>query len=116
MSIGAGLSHAFASNIYTQSKYQSDPFPESLNESSTKFAQWDFFDMHYNLTAGFHYRLDPKTSLGIEYTFEKFTYPQAQGPNVFLKPVTDCICYYYEPGLRPNMNSFSVSLRHNILD
>ncbi len=116
ISLGGGFSHIFAANVYVQASTQFFQFQQSTGAFTTRYSKPDAFNTQYNLSAGFHYRLDAKTALGLEYTFEKATHTYLQYPNAGLTPPVDCNCFYNEPRIGPNMNSFSVSLRHNILD
>lgn len=115
LAIGGGISRDFAVSIYEKTKWQYSPWPEASNSYDLRYTNWKAFANTYNLTAGVHYRIDPKTSLGLEYTFEKSTKPLKAYSNLpILCP--DCDFYYMMLIPRPNMNSFSVFLRHNILD
>jgi|GEM_PF-3388125 len=120
VSLGGGLSHIFASKINTH-------FEDYLNGVPNSTIQYDYtytgqrnYRMQYHLNAGFHWILDHKTSLGLEYnieTFPKFIFDDAAAnPFAVFNFLGDCFCHHLSPYLRPRMNSFSVSLRHNILD
>ena len=116
VAIGAGFSRLFSSNVYLQSRAESSPLSEFSGTYTSTYSIKDAGSNQLSLSAGFYYRLDAKTSLGFEYTFERAT--KSYHPNTFfpLNPSIDFLYYLPKPRLIPNMNSFSVSLRHNILD
>ena len=116
IAIGGGFSRIFSTSIYTEVKSQFEPNPETSSNYTVRFSELSNFDFSTNLTAGFYHRLGTKTSIGLEYTFQKTAGVYQQYPNVFLNPLVDCFCLYIEQENRPDMHSFSVSLRHNILD
>lgn len=70
-----------------------------------------------NLTAGVYYRFSPQTILGAEYIFgtARANFRQLY-PEVFCGCLCDCdnVAYYNSPG--KHMSSFSLSLRHNLLN
>lgn len=115
LSFGAGVTHITSANISRSSKTQFHGFPADSDSYFKKFSKWNDFTTTFNLNSGIHYRFAPKTSLGIEYSFERSNNNDLK--NSMSNSGCDCRCYcdgfYFR--YRPNMNSFSVSLRHNIL-
>lgn len=114
--LGAGVSRAFSwvSNAKIVSKLSGSPDNTAyLNHRSSN---WDDFAPQINLNAGLHYKIDPKTSLGLDYTFEFYNSSYYAGSLILIDPSIDCLCFFGNQEFRSNMNSFSVSLRHNILD
>jgi hypothetical protein len=112
--LGAGISQFFALNsaiLYEYEEGDGTLFPDYYVEN--RLIGRNQFRLNYNLTAGLFRRLDPKTAIGIEYTFERTHRPY----NFFSTNFCDCFCICQTPFDNiPNLNSFSVSLRHNILD
>ena len=105
--LGAGISQFFALNtavLYEYEEVNGTFFPDNYEEN--RLIGRNQFRLNYNLTAGLFRRLDPKTAIGIEYTFERTHSPY----NFF--STCDCTSFVKIP----NLNSFSLSLRHNILD
>lgn len=113
VSLGVGISHVF--NYYSVIKDGSEAgVPKNtyiVKPSKAIGSPYTRF-----LSAGMHYRLNPKTTIGLEYLIDRTGSKNPNYPYGFL--FCDCICECNEyPYLtRPNLNSFSVSLRHNILD
>ncbi len=110
--LGAGISQFFALNtavLYEYEEVNGTFFPDNYEEN--RLIGRSKFRLNYNLTAGLFRRLDPKTAIGIEYTFVR-----THRPYHFF-PTCDCFCICETSFVRiPNLNSFSLSLRHNILD
>jgi hypothetical protein len=114
--IGGGPNQIFSSQTSSKFSTQIDDLPQTTNTYSNNQSDWTTFGTTLNLNAGLFYKLDSKTSVGLDYSFEK------PGELIFGRrlitnnPLIDCICYYGDQNIQRNMNSFSVSLRHNILD
>ncbi|MBC7776186.1 MAG: hypothetical protein H7246_12190, partial [Phycisphaerae bacterium] len=68
-SFGAGVSQAFSTDVKGKDVLQSSGI-ESTRYFSNSFSQWRGFPPKYNINVGFHYKIDPRTMLGLEYTFE----------------------------------------------
>lgn len=114
LALGAGLSRVFSGNILGTTSFKYSQNPSSSYSFPLQNFGWEQFELEKTLTAGLFHRLDAKTSIGFEYTFEQSSSRQYAGylPSLAL---VDCMCYgYYTIPIR-NMNSFSVSLKHNIL-
>ena len=115
--VGAGLSRVFAAEIHTKIENRLNEALVSSPSIHVSVPLGNPFQIMYNLNAGFQVKIDPKTALGIEYNFEPATFytylPFGGGPP---NSPHDCFCDYPNAELRVKMNSFSVSLRHNILD
>jgi hypothetical protein len=115
--VGAGLSRVFAAEIHTKIENRFNGALVSTPNIHVRMPLGNTFQIMYNLNAGFQVQIDPKTALGIEYNFEPATFytyiPFGGGPP---NSSHDCFCDYPSEELRVKMNSFSVSLRHNILD
>jgi hypothetical protein len=90
--------------------------PQTTNTYSNNQSDWTTFGTTLNFNAGLFYRLDSKTSVGLDYSFEKPEELIFGRRLVNINPLIDCICFYGDLNIQRNMNSFSVSLRHNILD
>jgi hypothetical protein len=120
LAIGGGISHLFYSNVTGHSGFRLDDASLAVEPDENYSAQltnWDDFDPVLSLTAGLHYRIDKKTAFGLEYNFEKTSTQYLYAlPFTFAFCKCACDCFGNSSQLRPNMNSFSVSLRHNILD
>jgi hypothetical protein len=117
VSLGGGLSQIFASKINTQFEYLLLAAPNSQNDYA--YMGTRYYPLQYQLNAGFHWMLDNKTNVGFEYIFEplsKFYYDETEANSIVNRFFKDCFCHHSAPYLRTRMNSFSVSLRHNILD
>lgn len=116
LAIGGGPNQIFSSQTSTKSTAQIDDLPKTTSNYSSNQSDWTVFGTTLNFNAGLFYRLDSKTSVGLDYSFEK------PGELIFgqrlikANPLIDCICYYGDQNIQRNMTSFSVSLRHNILD
>ena len=117
--VGGGISRVFYSNFTSRRTMQTD-HPTLAVEPDEFFARrltsWDDFSSSLSLTAGLHYRIDKKTAFGLDYTFENAASRYYDISDTFLFCDCICDCSGYSSQLRTNMNSFSVSLRHNILD
>lgn len=116
LSLGAGASHLVSTSNQYLGHAQVEGFPTSSHTSFRHYSDWDEFNTTINLNAGIHYQFDINTSVGIEYIIEKSGSEDlfAYYPDyVFCDCNCGCDGYYSRP--RPNINSFSVSLRHNIL-
>jgi hypothetical protein len=112
--LGTGISQFFALNtavLYEYEEVNGTFLPDYHVEN--RFIGRNQFRLNYNLMAGLFRRLDPKTAIGIEYTFERTHRPY----NFFPTNFCDCLCICDMQFAKiPNLNSFSLSLRHNILD
>ena len=112
--LGAGISQFFALNtaiLYEYEEVNGTFRPDKYEEN--RLIGRNQFRLNYNLTAGLFRRLDPKTAIGIEYTFERTRRPY----DFFSINYCDCFCICETSFVNiPNLNSFSLSLRHNILD
>ncbi len=114
LALGAGLSRAFSGNILGTTSFKYGQNPLSTYSFPLQNFGWEQFELEKTLTAGLFHRLDAKTAIGLEYSFEQSDNLQYASylPGSAL---VDCMCYgYYTIPIR-NMNSFSVSLKHNIL-
>ena len=116
IAIGGGVSRDFSANIRIRRVSQFPSYPESISDYSTRISNSDNFEMRFNLSAGFHYQIDSKTAIGLEYTYEKPSIIYQTYPNIFIDTIDYRIASYIQTSIQPKMNSFSVSLRHNILD
>ncbi|MFN0216331.1 MAG: hypothetical protein ACKVT2_18890 [Saprospiraceae bacterium] len=116
MALGGGVSRVFALNVFEENRIQFKPEPETTSTSTITFSDWDAFKTQFNLNAAIYYQLGSKTSLGLDYTFEKLAYQNGYYPKSQINQLIYCECLYTEPSIISNMNSFSVSLRHNILN
>lgn len=114
--LGTGLSRAFSRVSTTKIESQLTGSPDNTTFMSHRSSNWEDFATQLNLNAGLHYKIDPKTSLGLDYTFEYYNSFYDAGSLILIDPLVDCICFFGNQNFRSNMNSFSVSLRHNILD
>jgi hypothetical protein len=118
VSLGGGLSQIFASQINTHFEDNLLAIPNYQKDYAYMGKQ--YYGLQYQLNAGFHWMLDQKTSVGFEYVFEplpKFYYKDANMFSILINQFCkNYFCHYSAPYLRTRMNSFSVSLRHNILD
>jgi hypothetical protein len=114
--IGGGPNQIFSSQMSSKFSTQIDDLPQTTNTYSNNQSDWTAFGTTLNFNAGLFYKLDSKTSVGLDYSLEK------PGELIFgsrlanINPLIDCICFYGDLNIQRNMNSFSVSLRHNILD
>lgn len=116
IALGVGVSQTFLRNVSVQQRTETDPFPELIKNQNFSYTNKDAGSIQLSFSTGFYYRLDATTTLGLEYAFERAnkaynttTFLQStQLSNIKVAPSTE--------RLIPNMNSFSVSLRHNILD
>ena len=106
--VGVGLSRVFAAEIHTKIESRFNGALLSTPKIHVRIPPGNTFLIMYNLNAGFQVQIDPKTALGIEYNFEPATF-YAYIPSRGAPPNSP-------QELRAKMNSFSVSLRHNILD
>ncbi|MFN0036235.1 MAG: hypothetical protein ACKVUS_14320 [Saprospiraceae bacterium] len=117
LALGGGISRVFAADVSGEEKYQASA--DLATYFHKMYAGWKDFNTEINLTAGLFHRLDSKTSIGLEYTFEETAerYYSAFYSQIALDGCGcfgPCVGYYF---LFPhNMNSFSLSLRHNILN
>jgi hypothetical protein len=114
LAFGAGIARLFSAerNGQTESRFGATPM---ANYTFPRIpTNWEDFNMEKTLTAGIFHRLDANTSIGLEYTFEQSSARQYTTflPNI---GIVDCFCYGYYLAPPANMNSFSISLRHNIL-
>ncbi len=119
ISLGGGLSQIFASRINTQFEYNLVTPLNVTSQNDYAYMGTRYYSLQYQLNAGFHWMLDNNTSVGLEYTFEpvpKFYYDETDANTIVNRFFRDCFCHHLAPYLRTTMNSFSVSLRHNILD
>ena len=114
--LGAGISRVIAGHIFQENQFNTSGFTASSFTSDVGFNNWRNFNNQFSLIAGLNYSLSPNTSFGIEYTFEKSSIFYSSAQNILFKTFEDCFCTFLSDSFRPNMNSFSVSLRHNILD
>ena len=117
--IGGGISRVFYSNFISRSVTQSNHPTLGVEPDRIfvrRLSSWDDFNTSLSLTAGLHYRIDKKTAFGLDYTFENAASRYYDISDTFLFCDCICDCSGYSSQLRTNMNSFSVSLRHNILD
>jgi len=116
LAIGGGPNQTFSSQTSIKSTTQIDDLPQATNTYSNNQSDWTVFGTTLNFNVGLFYRLDSKTNLGLDYSFEKPGEPIFDRRLSNINPLIDCICYYGDQNIQRNMTSFSVSLRHNILD
>lgn len=114
--LGAGVSRAFSSVSSAKIQTKLAGSPDHTAYINYRSSNWEDFVNQLNLHAGLHFKIDPNTSLGLDYTFEYFNRFYYTGALILIDPRIDCICFFGNQDFRSNMNSFSVSLRHNILD
>ncbi len=76
---------------------------------------WDKINPVFSFYTGVRYNINQQTALGIEYLFEKNNDYDLGEPLIIFGPQGACNCLFSYPDHTPNINSFSVSLRHNIL-
>lgn len=115
-SLGSGATRVFSSQVLGKTVYSADspftgynydfPSMRAFTQTSKWLLQWN---------AGVYYKFKSRTSVGIEYNFEK-TSKKVYDLYYFTDIILDCDCYGYPVLPMRNMHSFSVSLRHNILD
>jgi hypothetical protein len=116
LAIGGGPNQIFSAQTSSKFSTQIDDLPQTTNTYSNNQSDWTTFGTTWNLNAGLFYKLDSKTSVGLDYSFEKPGEPIFDRRLDNMNPSIDCICYYGDQNIQRNMTSFSVSLRHNILD
>lgn len=118
MAIGTGLTHPVSSSLAAKHSTWNESSNLASEPSWNSYQKFKIRNYTYNIqfTSGIYYRIEDKTILGLEYIFEK-TFDPIQYYNDSLS-LCNCLCdcFSYSSPLRPNLNSFSVSLRHNILD
>jgi len=114
LALGGGISRFLSSRVFIRSTARSFQLVEKITEINSNYANPIHQKNSYNLCASLNYRLDPNTTLGFEYTFEKA--PRFSYPDIYfiIDPISDLIFYLPEPSAYPAMKSFSVSLKHNI--
>lgn len=114
LAVGFGLSRVFSAEVLGETYFEYDGGQESTFAFPGMRSDWSQFKMEKTLTAGLYHRLDAKTSLGLEYSFEQSSQRKYLN-NLPSLTLVDCICYGYYTIPPSNMNSISVSLKHNIL-
>lgn len=114
--VGAGMSRNFAVNTYNQNTTETSQFPKTTWTNTDRYSDIGGFENHLEFTGGFNFQLNANTSIGLEYTYGKTSESAYCDPKLLADPLIDIACYYIDPRLKPQMNSFSVSLRHNILE
>lgn len=114
-SIGSGLTRPVTVTMKSEIHYSSNSAFEHYNYSfPIAKANSDDFLWLAQWNAGAYYRLTPNTFIGLEYQFEqtsKQLYSTLRSDFLI-----DCLCYGYPNISLHNMHSFSVSLRHNLLE
>lgn len=116
LAIGGGPNQTFSSQTSTKSTIETVDSPPTTTTYLSKESDWMLFGTTLNFNASLFYRLDSKTSVGLDYSFEKPGELIFGRRQILNNPLVDCICYYGDQNIQRNMTSFSVSLRHNILD
>lgn len=76
---------------------------------------WDKFNPLFSFYTGLRYYINQQTALGIEYLFEHNNEYALVEPLLIFDPQGGCNCFFGYPDYMPNMHSFSLSLRHNLL-
>lgn len=114
--VGAGMSRNFIVNIYNKNTTETSQFPKTTWTNTDRYSDIGGFENHLELTGGFNYQLNSTTAIGLEYTYGKTSETAYCDPRQLVNPLIDIACYYIDPRLKPQMNSFSISLRHNILE
>ena len=109
-----GTSRAFSATIMSSatSSINNQPATTALN---TNYYGHDQFLLNLNFNTEIAYQLDKSTSIGLAYTHEKQNEPDFTRFSVINPVFVDCLCFFSTDTFRGNLNSFSVSLRHNIL-
>ena len=118
LALGGGLSRRFTQNVYNHHEYEEGVATFTTSGYKARISDWDAFTTNFQIAAGLFHQLDRHTALGLEYTFERAN-RSYDGYYSSLSVFCDCLCDCRNQSLRqntPKMNSFSVSLRHNILD
>jgi len=118
LALGGGVSRRFTQNVHNHQEFEEGVATFTTSDYKVRISDWDAFVTNFQITAGLFHRLDRNTALGIEYTYERAN--RSYGDYFSsLSIFCDCLC---DCGNQlaiqntPKMNSFSVSLRHNILD
>lgn len=114
--VGAGMSRNFIVNIYNENTTQTSQLPKTTWTNTDRYSDIGGFENHLELTGGFNYQLNSNTSIGFEYAYGKTSETAYCDPKLLANPLIDIACLYIDPRLKPQMNSFSISLRHNILE
>ncbi|MDO8365612.1 MAG: outer membrane beta-barrel protein [Saprospiraceae bacterium] len=118
LAIGGGVSRRFSQTVLNHFEYGDDAVIFSPNDYQERVSDWNVFSTDVQFTAGLFHRINPKTAVGLEYIFER----TGLHNNYYYASsliLCDCLCDCgngYGLQNTPKMNSFSVSLRHNILD
>lgn len=113
--MGGGIARTFSSNLQSKIASSFDGVPQNPSFFNFKYSDPDDFSFKFNLSAGITFQLDSQTSIGLDYTFEPVDQEYYMNMLRFGNPLIDCICFYTGEEFPANMNSLSVTLRHNIL-
>lgn len=112
--IGGGISRTFSSTLNSRTEYNGQTEgPFTSFSYSQHFSDFDYFSTNFQFASGLYQQLAPETFIGLEYTFEKSEGNQLYPRNEFIWCDCLCDCVYGKKNI--NMNSFALSLRHNIL-
>ncbi|MDX1911292.1 MAG: outer membrane beta-barrel protein [Saprospiraceae bacterium] len=115
-SLGSGLTRIFTAQVLGKTVYSADsPFTGNNYDFPSMRINNDAYKWLLQWNAGVYYAFKSHTSVGIEYNFEK-TSKRSYGLYFLTDILIDCNCYGFPVLPMRNMHSFSVSLRHNILN
>ncbi len=116
--LGAGFSQRLNAEFKGWHEYKYEEIP-ALNHNY-RYPDMDLgfrdFSPELLLSAGLYHQLDNKTSLGIEYNYERRSdealyYSEYFQYSEFL---IDCLCYGFVYLKTPNLRSWSLTLSHNL--
>lgn len=106
---GLGLSHKFSERIHYTTEFSSSVGINFKRTDPPQQLSFEAFDLMGSFILGTSFRIDRRTSLGIEFCFE----PHDDSYYYTLALPRDIV--FTDQRLPPATRSFSLSLRHNLL-
>jgi hypothetical protein len=115
LAVGAGFSKAFGASYHEHQKSR-NKYQPGLDFDSDQNFDLNGIKASYTyltFTSGVYHRLDARTSIGLEFNFERrddtsFYYYHTSYSSFF-----DCLCYEYPLGVH-TMRNFSLSVSHSL--
>ncbi|MBL7825256.1 MAG: hypothetical protein JNJ57_01405 [Saprospiraceae bacterium] len=113
--IGIALSRLAKAKVKWQYSYIDERYPQfhSIAEYELEDTNFDQFKAEIGFTAGVFHQISKHTSVGLELAMEK--HKTEYFASTFDKGFYDCYCYGYALIREPKLRSWTLSLRHNLL-
>jgi hypothetical protein len=114
--LGAGFSKTFGMTYrgYNKSRNSNTSQFDFGHDTRLDLGLQDMSSAYLSFTTGAYHRLDARTTLGLEFNFERRDDPvRIRYAPSFSSATVDCLCYY-APSQASAMRNFSLSLSHSL--